>query len=228
MTLWSDFLNHNGRTAHKWRHYFPAYEQHFNRYVNRPLTFIEIGCGRGGSLQLWKRYFGPHAQIIGIDIHADRKEFQEDQIAVRIGSQADEAFLAKVIGEFGAPDVVLDDGSHHSQHMLTSFQFLYPRMARDGVYMVEDANTTYSADFGGGLRKPGAFMEVCKDLIDELNADCPFSELQPTDFTRTTQSMHFYDSIVAFERGRTLQKTAPLIPLPPEMRKPSDPSTSAG
>jgi ubiquinone/menaquinone biosynthesis C-methylase UbiE len=69
VSLWSEFLNNQQRTIHKWKHYFPAYEAHFARYVNRPMLFLEIGCGRGGSAQMWKRYLGPHAQIVGIDIN---------------------------------------------------------------------------------------------------------------------------------------------------------------
>jgi hypothetical protein len=62
MSLWAEFLTNSGRTIHKWKHYFPAYERHFARYVNRPVTVFEIGCGLGGSLQMWKRYFGPNAR----------------------------------------------------------------------------------------------------------------------------------------------------------------------
>ena len=62
MPLWSDFLTNNGRIVQKWKHYFPAYERHFAKFVNTDLTFLEIGCGAGGSLQLWKRYFGPHQE----------------------------------------------------------------------------------------------------------------------------------------------------------------------
>ncbi len=214
MSLWAEFLNHQGRTIHKWKHYFPAYEQHFARYINRPLTFIEIGCGQGGSLQMWKRYFGPHAQIVGIDINPDCQAFEEDQIAIRIGDQADEAFLASVLAEFGTPDVVLDDGSHVMEHVVGTFGFLYPRTAVDGVYFVEDLHTAYWDEFGGGLRREGSFIELCKGLLDALNADWSRGALPPTPFTRSTQSMHFYDSIAVFERGRTLDKSAPMFPPP--------------
>lgn len=214
MALWDLFLNHQGRTIHKFKHYFPAYEAHFARYINRPLTFLEIGCGKGGSLQMWKRYFGPHAQIIGLDVKPECLEYQEDQIAIRIGGQADHRFLAQVLEEFGTPDIVLDDGSHKMTDILESFRFLYHRTAANGVYMVEDVHTSYWDEFGGGLRKPGSFIEIAKLLIDELNADLSRNALPPTQFTRTTQSIHFYDSIVAFERGRTLAKSAPRVPPP--------------
>jgi hypothetical protein len=214
MSLWSEFLNNKGRLIHKCPHYFPAYERHFGRYVNRPLNFLEIGCGEGGSLQLWKRYFGPNAQIIGIDVRSECKAFQEDQIAIRIGQQQDEAFLSSVIDEFGAPHIVLDDGSHMMSHVVASFTYLYPRTAPDGIYVVEDLCTAYWEEYEGGLRQPGSFIKLCKHLLDELNAEQTRNALPPTEFTRATQSMHFYDSIAVFERGWTLSKVPILAPQP--------------
>lgn len=213
MGLWADFLNHNGRHVYKFKHYFPAYEAHFSRYMNRPLTFLEIGCGSGGSLQLWKRYFGPHAQIVGIDIRPECRVFQEDQIAVRIGSQSDIGFLAALVDEFGPLNVVLDDGSHIQRDIAVTFGFLYPRMAPDGVYMVEDLQTAYWDEYGGGVRRDGTFIELCKSLLDELNAEWTRDALPVSEFTRTTQSMHFYDSIAVFERGRTLPKGGLITPV---------------
>ena len=215
MSLWSEFLTHNGRAIHKWKHYFGAYESHFGRFVGRPVTFLEIGCGQGGSLQMWKRYFGPHAQIVGIDIRPECASFSEDQIEIRIGSQDDETFLGEVLNEFGLPDVVLDDGSHKMEHISASFRYLYPRISSTGVYLVEDLHTAYWDELGGGLRRPGTFIELCKSLLDELNADWTRGALEPTDFTRSTQSMHFYDSIAVFERGRTLEKSSPIRPSSP-------------
>lgn len=206
LSLWSEFLTNQQRTIHKWTHYFPAYEAHFARYINRPLFFLEIGCGRGGSAQMWKRYFGPYAQIVGLDINPECKSFEEDQIQIRIGSQSDTGFLQSVLDEFGTPQIVLDDGSHQMAHVVETFRYLYQRTAPDGVYMVEDLHTAYWDEYGGGLRREGTFIELCKTLIDELNADWSRDKLPPTDFTRSTLSMHFYDSIVALERGRHLPK----------------------
>jgi hypothetical protein len=209
MGLWADFLTNDQRTIHKWKHYFPAYERHFARFVNQDVTFVEIGCGEGGSLQLWKRYLGPHARIVGIDINPGCASFVEDQIDVRIGSQSDARFLESVLAEFGPPDVVLDDGSHVMSDLVASFNYLYPRMSRNGCYFVEDLHTAYWPEYEGGLRKPGTFIEVCKTLIDELNADHTRDALPATPFTGSTLSMHFYDSIAVFERGRHTHKDAP-------------------
>src|ERR1700689_1267873 len=207
MTLWSDFLTNDKRIIHKWKHYFPIYERHFKDFVYKPVIFIEIGCGLGGSLQMWKRYFGPHARIIGIDINPECQKFEEDQIEVYIGPQQDPQFLQSLIDDVGTPDIVLDDGSHVMSHILATFQCLYPRVAKNGVYMVEDLHTAYWDDYEGGLRKPDTFIELCKNLIDELNADHSRGALPPTEFTKSTFSMHFYDSTVVFERGMYTKKT---------------------
>ncbi len=209
MTLWSDFLDNDKRILHKWKHYFPIYERHFKDFVYRPVTFMEIGCGRGGSLQMWKRYFGPHARIVGVDVNPDCKTFEEDQVEVHIGQQQDVQFLQSVIHEVGIPDIVLDDGSHVMSHITSTFQFLYPRMAKNGIYMVEDLHTSYWEEYEGGLRKPTTFIELCKVLIDELNADHTRGVLPPNEFTSSTMSMHFYDSVVVFERGAYTRKSAP-------------------
>ncbi len=214
MGLWSDFLSHDGRVVHKWKHYFPVYESHFRRYAGRPVRLLEIGCGEGGSLQLWKTYLGPHAQIVGIDIRPECAAFEEDQIAVRIGSQSDPVFLEQLLTEFGQPDIVIDDGSHVMSDVVATFTFLYPRVAETGVYLVEDMHTAYWDEYGGGLRRPRTFIELTKSLIDELNADHSRGQLPPTDFTRRTLSMHYYDSVVVFERGWTLRKSAPMYGTP--------------
>lgn len=214
MSLWSDFLTNEGLIIHKWNHYFPAYERHFGRFVNTDVVFIEIGCGEGGSLRMWKRYLGPYARIIGLDIRPECARLAEDQIHIRIGDQSDAAFLLSVCEEFGAPDVVLDDGSHMMSHIHASFSVLYPRMSKSGVYMVEDLHTAYWPEYEGGFRQEASFIETCKGLIDELNGDHTRGLRPPTRFTQTTLSIHFYDSIVVFEKGRHNAKSAPQIGRP--------------
>lgn len=203
MGLWSDFLSNQGPPVHKWAHYFPIYERHLTRFVNRPCTMLEIGFGSGGSCRMWERFLGPLARIVTVDIREEclRVDVGE-RIAVRIGDQSDPAFLARLHEEFGPFDVVLDDGSHVMAHVMASFGFLYPRMSPDGVYLVEDLHTAYHDTYGGGLRREGTFIEHAKGLIDELHAGWTGGALKPTEFTRTTLSLHVYDSVVVLERGR--------------------------
>lgn len=211
MDLWADFLTNQGKVIHKWEHYFPIYERHFSPWRGRTLTFLEIGVARGGSLQMWRRYFGPLARIVGIDIDPRCKAHEEDGVTVRIGDQSDPAFLQSVIDEFGVPDVVLDDGSHEAPHIRASFEFLYPRLPKNGVYMVEDLHCAYWPKFGGSLEGPGTFINIAKGLVDKLNADHTEGAVEPDAFTRETFSIGFYDSIVVLEKGQIARKTAPAI-----------------
>jgi hypothetical protein len=122
-------------------------------------------------------------------------------VFVRIGDQTDERFLQSVIDEFGVPDIVLDDGSHQQEHVAKSFSFLYPKLPKNGIYMVEDAHTAYWEEFGGGAAKPDTFINKSKEFIDRLNADHSRGQI-PADFiTRETFGISFYDSVVVFEKG---------------------------
>jgi hypothetical protein len=199
--LWADFLLNRQRQSEKWPHYFPIYETHFSRFVDRPVVLLEIGVDFGGSLQMWKRFLGPHAQIVGLDIQP-KAAFDEDQIAVRIGDQSDPEVLQALLDEFGPPDIVVDDGSHVMAHVHGTFAYLYPRMSGDGVYLVEDMQTAYLPHFGGALHSPASFIETAKTLIDELNAEHTLGAVTPTEFTHSTMSIHFYDGVIVFERGR--------------------------
>jgi hypothetical protein len=209
MALWSEFLTNDKRQIHKWTHYFPIYERHFARFRNQSIVFIEIGVQEGGSLQLWKRYFGPFARIVGIDIEPSCKNVEEDQIEVRIGDQSNPEFLKTVIEEFGRPTVVLDDGSHMMAHVSASFDYLYPQLEQNGVYFVEDLHTAYWEEYGGALHSPASFIERAKNMIDDLNADHSRGARPASSFSQTTLSMHFYDSVIVFEKGRHIRKHAP-------------------
>jgi hypothetical protein len=209
MNLWQDFLINDGKIIHKWVHYFPVYERHFEWYRNKSLTFLEIGVFKGGSLQMWQRYFGPMAKIVGIDIDEGCQKHEQPGIFVRIGDQSDQRFLQSIIDEFGVPDIVLDDGSHQMNHINASFRFLYPKLPKNGIYMVEDLHTAYWDEYGGGREKADSFVNQAKEFIDSLNADHSRGAVAADFVTRGTFSISFYDSIVAFEKGDVWRKEAP-------------------
>ena len=89
-----------GRGIWRWNHYFDIYERHFNKFRNKEIVVLEIGVAHGGSLQMWKEYFGDKAKIYGIDINPKCKEFEEENIEIFIGSQSDKKFLQKVKSNF--------------------------------------------------------------------------------------------------------------------------------
>ena len=72
------FKKNTGRLIYKWQHYFEIYDKHFSRFRGKEIVVLEIGVFQGGSLQMWKNYFGPGAKIYGIDIDPRCKNFEEE------------------------------------------------------------------------------------------------------------------------------------------------------
>jgi hypothetical protein len=214
MNLYNYFLTNQGARIIKNAHYFRVYEQYFARFVNTPVLMYEIGTGEGGSAQMWKRYFGPMARIVTIDVR-DCSHVAESQIYVRTGSQNDEVFLNGLLGEFGSPDIVLDDGSHRMPDVNKSFDVLFPHLKSGGVYLVEDLNTAYWPDMGGGYKAPGSFIERAKDFIDQLYAEQGNGGPVPeTEFTRTAFSIAFFYCMVVMEKSAYVNKELLYLPQP--------------
>ena len=202
------FYKGSHKMCQKWESYFPVYEKHFTRLRNlTDLRMLEIGVSQGGSLDIWRYYFGHQAIIVGVDIDESCKRFECARTFVRIGSQEDASFLKSVIAEFGPFDIILDDGGHTMQQQITSFETLYPSLGRRGVYLCEDCHTSYQAEFGGGMKRQGSFIEFAKSKVDELNGwhsqDKTGNFL--TDISRSTFSVSFYESVVVFEKSPHLR-----------------------
>lgn len=126
------------------------------------------------SLRMWREFF-PNSNIYGIDLH-NHKWLDSRRIKTFQGSQADSGFLQRVINEIGVVDIVIDDGSHFSEHVITSFQVLFPLLAPNGIYAIEDLQTSYWDRFDGiewgGSRDLDAkwtSMGFLKSLVDGLN-----------------------------------------------------------
>jgi len=213
MKLKEYFLNNTGDSIHKWNHYFDIYETHFSRFIGKNILMFEIGVDQGGSIKMWKDYFGGGATIVGIDINPVCKKYekQEEGIFVEIGNQSDESFLQKLLEKYGNPDIVLDDGSHKMDDLVTTFKFLYDTIKDDGVYMAEDLLTCYMGNYGGGVGIKGTFIELVKEKIDKINSGSLMSYVnggQDIDyFSKVTQSINIYDSVIAFEKRIQEPKT---------------------
>ena len=196
------FYNHEGRVIHKWTHYLDIYERHFAPYRDKNPKFLEIGVQMGGSLEMWRKYFGPDATIYGVDIDPACADRATAPTQVRIGSQDDPAFLKKVIAEMGAPDIILDDGSHIAPHQWESFRTLFPLLKDGGLYVIEDLHTAYAPGvFKGGYRRAGSAIELVKHMIDDMHA-WYHGHRQVTPGKTDILGIHMYDSVVFIEKGR--------------------------
>jgi cephalosporin hydroxylase len=190
------YVEHRGRPVRKWLHYMDAYDRHFAPYRGRPLTLLEIGVSEGGSLELWRDYFGKDAVITGIDVDPQCASRVDAPNRVLIGSQDDARFLRSVVAEAGAPDIIIDDGSHVSRHQRASFKTLFPLLKTGGIYVIEDMHTSYwPGDYEGGYKRSGTAAAMVKSLIDDVNGawhDKP---------SLGATAIHVYDSIAFIEKG---------------------------
>lgn len=179
-----------------------AYDRHLSRFVNVPMTILQLGIREGGALQMWKRWLGPNARIVGIDHDEGCTRHADEQIIVYTGNASDPAFLRTIVADLGLIDVVVDDGTHHMRDVLSSFDFLYERISPNGVYIIQATHTAYIPDYGGGLNESGTIIQRFKDLVDEMHANHVHNNaLRPTDFTRSISSMTVYESILVFEKA---------------------------
>ena len=190
--------------------YTQHYMRHFSKIRLKKMKILEIGIGGyknpkagGDSLRMWKHYF-PFSQIHGIDIY-DKSFHQESRIFIHQGSQIDEDFLIKLIDDFGPFDIIIDDGSHINEHVIKSFNILFPKMKNGGIYVVEDTQTSYWSDYGGdseNLNNTNTMLFYFKSLTDKLNYFEYAKENQrPDEFDNKIVGMNFYHNLVFIEKG---------------------------
>ncbi|MEL6890092.1 MAG: class I SAM-dependent methyltransferase [Actinomycetota bacterium] len=202
------FDRNDGRLIDKWSHYFDAYEAHFGRFRGRSPRLLELGISHGGSLEMWRWYFGASATIVGIDIEERVAELDGGGAHVHVGSQSDPEFLASLVERYGPFDIVIDDGSHWYADQRASLHALWDAVAEGGVYLVEDVHTSYIERYEGGLGRDDTFIGETRRLIDELHgfwhadgADDMHGTVDTSSaWTGTLGGIHVYDSIVVLDK----------------------------
>ncbi len=137
--LETDFDSHvHGNGIWKWRHYFSIYHDHFSRFRGRRIRILEIGVYGGGSLDMWRKYFGDECEIIGVDINPECKRYARNGVSIHIGNQSDRDFwrhLHKTVGDF---DIIIDDGGHKPRLQRPTFEEILRAIKPGGVYLCED------------------------------------------------------------------------------------------
>ena len=191
--------------------YIEKYVAHFSPLKNKKNTILEIGIGGysgqltgGSSLRMWKHYF-KKSQIYGIDIH-DKSHVEEHRITAFQGSQDDENFLKQVVDSIGVIDIVIDDGSHINENVINSFKILFPSLSENGMYVIEDTQTSYWPKFGGdsyNLNNTKTTVGYFKALVDGLN----HSEVARADYVSSyldsnIKSIHFYHNQIFVYKGK--------------------------
>ena len=199
--LYQFFKNNKGKLIHKWLHYFEIYDRYFSHYRNKDVIIIEFGVSHGGSLSMWKDYFGPKAKIYGVDINPQCQSLEEDQIKIFIADQNDSKSLELVLNQIPKVDILIDDGGHTMAQQINTFNVFFDHVKDDGIYLCEDLHTSYWTHFYGGYKKKNTFIEYSKNLIDDIHAwHSKQRKLKVNDKTRSIFGLHFYDSILVIEK----------------------------
>jgi len=191
------------------------------------LNLLEIGTRWGGSIWAWREYF-PNAKIYGLDIDTDALKYSDGDpvngVKIYSGDQMDLDLLEKINEEAGGFDIIIDDGGHTMEQQITSFNFLFPKLHNNGIYVVEDMTTSYWPAFGGGLNREGTMIEYLKILIDKMNASFHNkyfkssykdeaeefqSTYEPDNFDKSLMSIKFYEGI-AFINKLDRQEFVPI------------------
>ena len=151
--------------------YLRHYERMMAGFRDRPITLLEIGIDQGASLRTWEIYF-PRASIVGVDIMPATQRFARKNVVVEIGSQFDAAFLAGLAQKY-APDIVIDDGSHISEHQIFSFEHLFSCLKPGGLYVVEDiqrgAGKELAAEYFSALQRKVLLRQTgARDAVSPL------------------------------------------------------------
>ena len=121
-----------GRACGKWLHYFEPYHRHLRKFVSRPVTVVEVGVYGGGSLPMWRHYFGQGCRVHGVDIQEQCKAYEDSQTTIHIGDQADRAFWKRFRQSVPDVDVLIDDGGHQPEQQMVTLEEMLPHLPSRG------------------------------------------------------------------------------------------------
>jgi hypothetical protein len=188
------FNEHKGFISHKYINHLYAYDLHCSKLRNTECCIVELGIGHGGSLQIWKKYYGPKAKIFGIDKN-DRNDLNDDQIKTFVANQNNIQSMEEVASQIPPIDLFIDDGSHETPHHINTFNVFFPKLKEDGIYACEDLHTCYREAYNGGYKKSDTFIEFIKNLVDEMNMD-------QCQLPAYVKSLHIYYLLFLLEKGK--------------------------
>ena len=182
----------------KWSNYFAIYEEIFKKYQNKNITFVEIGVGLGGSLFMWRNYFGKKSRIIGVDLNPQAKELEKNGFEIFIGDQQDKDFWNIFYNKIGKIDIILDDGGHKNLQQISTVFYSLPNIKDNGLIVIEDTTTSYiKKGFGNPSRY--SFTNFCHKIVELIHNRNPLLKKKKNYFSKSIYQVRFFESIVVFD-----------------------------
>jgi hypothetical protein len=181
----------------KWMHYFDIYQRHFSKFVGREVHMLEVGIYSGGSLTMWREYFGKGCRVYGVDIHEACMAYKDDGIEVFIGDQADRSFWTRVKNAVPRIDILIDDGGHLIEQQRITLEEMLPHIAPGGVYLCEDVLglSNEFAAYVQGLASALNFESRCEMPEGASGVACMASNFQAA-----ISSIHLYPFAAVIEK----------------------------
>jgi hypothetical protein len=165
------YSSHSGNISDKWDIYLHIYNRILTRFLEKEVNLLEIGVQNGGSLEIWEKFFQNAKCILGCDINpaCEMVVYDSKKISIIVGDANSDATVSEIDKKCSKFDIIIDDGSHASADIITSFLKYFPRLNYDGVYIVEDLHCSYWTEFDGGLAYQKSSMNFLKRLSDVIN-----------------------------------------------------------
>jgi hypothetical protein len=193
--LWAYVQGYDeGPGIFKWEHYLEIYHRHLNKFVGAKPSVVEVGIYSGGSLGMWRSYFGEGCHVHGVDIVEDCRSYASDHVTVHIGDQADRSFWADFRDRVPVVDALIDDGGHTALQQQVTLEEMLPHLQPGGVYICEDIHRSNNrfTDFASGLVRS----------LNEMDVEPgPVLMSRISNFQAAVYSMHFYPYILVVEKN---------------------------
>lgn len=185
----------------KHSNYFEIYDKLLTKFVDKRITFVEIGILDGGSLFMFRNFLGKRARIIGIDLNPNAKKWEDYGFEVFIGDQSNRNFWKSLFDQIGNIDVLLDDGGHKNDQQILTVSSVLPYINDEGLIIVEDTHTSF-VKFESF--KKLTFIEFISRKIPSLHARNNELTIKEDSFTKHVSSIEFFTGIVAISVDRKL------------------------
>ncbi len=186
----------------KWSNYFEIYENLFKRFVNKKITLVEIGVGDGGSLFMWRKYFGKKVKIIGIELNPEAKKLEKNGFKIFIGDQSNPDFWKRFYKKVGKIDILIDDGGHTNLQQVTTLMESIKHINYEGMIVVEDTHTSFMREKGFKNPSRYSFINFSKSLVEILHRKNPMIKKEINYFSQIINSVEYYDSVTVINIGK--------------------------
>ena len=186
----------------KWDNYFEIYENLLVNFRNKKIVFVEVGIGNGGSLFMWRKYFGKKARIIGIELNPEARILERDGFEIFIGDQSDPNFWNYFFKKVGKIDILIDDGGHTNIQQVTTLFETLKYIKNEGLIIIEDTHTSFMKNKGFKNPSKFSFINFTINLIEVIHRRNPMVLKDSNFFSKKIFSIEYFDSITAIKIGK--------------------------